>query len=77
MRYCGERCFTHQARAQTRQLAFARVRKPQEQFFCNGAIEHPVAEEFESLVVRRAVAAMGQRLLQQRGVGEVVADALL
>jgi hypothetical protein len=35
--------------------------------------EHPVAEEFEPLVILRALAAMGQRALEQVQVGRRVA----
>ena len=41
------------------------------------ASQHAVAQEFETLVVRRAGTAVRQRLLEQRGVGEAVAESTL
>ena len=66
----GKRLLVDQVGAQPRQLAFGQRGKPLIEFERHDAIEHAVAEKLEALVVGRAVAAVGQRLPQQFGVGE-------
>jgi hypothetical protein len=56
------------------QLALAQRRETAEQVLGDDAIEDAVAQEFQPLVVLRAAAAMGQRLLEQRGIGKAVAE---
>ena len=59
------------------------LRKGAEQHVGDDEAEHMVAEEFEPLIAAGAIARPGQRgdmrqrLLEQRGILEVVADALL
>ena len=73
----GERFLADQAGADARQLAFGQLRDGAEQQLGDRAAEHAVAEELEPLVVRRAEAAVRQRLREQRGILEAVADAPL
>ena len=63
--------------AHARQVAFVGVAEAIEQQARDDEAEHGVAEKFEPLVVVGAEAAMGQRALQEAGIGEAVADALL
>jgi hypothetical protein len=42
----------------------------------HGATQDPVAEEFQPLVVVRAVAAVRQRPLEETGIGEGMAEQL-
>jgi hypothetical protein len=70
-----QRFFAHQARAQLGQPAFGELREARVELVGHGASEDAVAQEFEPLVVRRAEAAVGQRLLKEAGVGEPVPEA--
>ena len=64
-----------------RQLALGRLGKGFEQHLGDDEAEHAVAEELEALVAVRcgeaAALAMGQRRLEQFGVGEAVAEPAL
>ena len=64
----------HKARAQARELAFGKLREARIEHFGDRAAEHPVAEEFEALVVLGSATAVGQRLLEQGAVAETVAE---
>jgi hypothetical protein len=75
-RHAGQRFFPHQAGAQLGQLAFLQLREARVELVGDRAAEHAVAEEFEPLVVLRAVAAVGQRPLEETGIGELVAQQL-
>jgi hypothetical protein len=59
-----------------RQLAFGELREALVELVRNGAAEHAIAQEFESFVVCRAVAAVRQRLLGEARVGEGVTEQL-
>jgi hypothetical protein len=43
---------------------------------CNCAVEHTVAKKLQALIVREAMAAVGQRLAQQRWLVEDIANFL-
>ena len=75
-RYLHQRLLAHQARAELGQLAFGELRETPVELIRDGAAEHAVAEEFQPFVVRRAVAAMRQRLLGEARIGEGVAEQL-
>src|SRR5439155_3356456 len=76
-RQLRERLLAHQARAKSRELALREPRKALVELGRHGAAEHAVAEELESFVVLRAVAAVGQRLLEKLAPREAVAEPLL
>src|SRR5580765_7338668 len=65
----------HEACAQARQLAFVGLRKFLEQKLGDDHIDQRVAEEFESFVVARPGAAVGQRAFAQSRVAETVGNA--
>jgi hypothetical protein len=65
----------YQARPQTREISFGQLRKRAKQLRSDDAIKHAVAQELEPFVVGSTVAAMGQRLAQQVGAVEWVADS--
>ena len=67
----------HEVGAHPGQVAFVGAAEAVEQQARDGQAQDGVAEELEALVVVGAEAAVGQRPLQQRRVGEAVADALL
>ena len=67
----------HQVGADPGQVALVGIAEAVEQQAGDGQAEHGVAEELETLVVVGAEAAVGQGPLQEAGVGEAVADALL
>ena len=69
-----QRLLAHQARAQLGQLAFGELREARVELVGDRAAEHAVAEEFEPLVVVRAVAPMGERPLEEACVGEPVSQ---
>ena len=75
-RHAGQRLLAHQARAQLGQLAFGKLREARVELVGDRAVEHAVAEKFEPFVVRRAVTAMRQRLLEEPRIGEAVAQQL-
>ena len=50
---------------QTRQLAFGHVWKSQKQDFGHGVIQNGVADEFQALIVARAITTMCQSFMQQ------------
>ena len=52
-------------------------RKALEQAVRDDRIEYGIAEELESLIVRRTVAAVCQCRLQKRTIPELVAESLL
>ena len=56
------------------QITLGQIRVGFEQVFGDGAVEHAVAEKFQSLVVIRAVAAVRQCPLQQLWLHEAIAD---
>jgi hypothetical protein len=60
-----------------RQLALRQIREARVQRLRHHAAEDAVTQEFEPLVVRRAVTAMRERLLEQRAVAKSVTDASL
>ena len=77
----GAGLLAHEIGEAARQLAFVGLRKGAEQHVGDDEAEDVVAEEFETLVAVDAGAARGgrdvrQRPLEQRLVGEVIADAL-
>ena len=67
----------HQVGADAGQVALVGVAEAVEQEAGDGQAQDGVAEELETLVVVGAEAAVGQGPLQEAGVGEAVADALL
>jgi hypothetical protein len=74
LRHRRERLLAHQARAQLGQLAFGELREARVELVGDRAAEDAVTEEFEPLVVVRAVAAMRQRLLEEPCVCELVSQ---
>src|SRR5207253_10405091 len=76
-RQLGERLGAHQARAQPRELSLGQRGVAAVELLGDGAAEHAVAQEFEPFVVQRAVAAVRQRLLEQLGFREAVAERAL
>ena len=69
--------FAHEARAQARKLALPQGLESRVQLGGDDAVEDAVAEELQALVVRSAVAAVRQRLLEQPGIPEAVAQRVL
>ena len=73
----------HEIGEPARHFAFVGLRKGAKQHVGHDQAEHMVAEKFEPLIAAGAVARsgergnVGERLLEQRGVLEAVADALL
>jgi len=74
LRDLGQRLLAHQARAQTRQVAFAGAGKFAVQPLREQQVEHGIAEELETLVVRAFGAAMRERDDEQRGIARFVAQ---
>ncbi|MNN89584.1 hypothetical protein D3C81_2074200 [compost metagenome] len=70
----GQRGLAHQFGAGPGQRAFVGTRPAQVKRLGDQQVDHAVAEELQPLVVRRAGAAVGQRLRQQRRIGEIMAD---
>ena len=58
----------------SRQIAFGKIGKMPKSKSGDCAVEHTVTKKFEALVVRQAMTAMSQRLTQQLGPVEDVAD---
>ena len=56
------------------QLAFGELREARVELVGDRAAEHAVAEEFQPLVVVRAVAAVGERPFEQARVAERVSE---
>ena len=73
----GQGLLLHQIGAQPRQFAFLEAGEAPVQLVRNTAVEDAIAEKFKALVMRRAVAAMGQRLLQQGRLRKAVAQFAL
>ena len=69
--------FAHEVGAHARQVAFVGIAEALEQQARDDQAEDGVAEKLEALVVVGAVAAVGQRALQQGRIAEPVTDALL
>ena len=69
-----KRILLDEVRAYARQLAFRSRGKPLVERERDDEAEHGIADEFEPLVVRSAVAAVGQRLGEQARIVEDVAD---
>jgi len=59
------------------QVALVGIAEAVEEQARDDQAEDGVAEEFEALVVIRAIAAMSERSFHQRRIGETMADALL
>ncbi len=74
-RQLGQRLLIHQSRAQAGQVTFGQCGEMLEQQAGNDEIQQSVAEEFQALVMRHAVTAMGQRLLKQRRIAELVTQS--
>ena len=74
LRDLGQRLLAHEARAQARQVAFARDREFAVQAFGQQQVEHRVAEELEPLVVGAFGAAMRERDDEQRAVARRIAQ---
>ena len=72
-----QRLLAHQVGAQARQIALPEAGEPAVELGGDDAIEDAVAEELEALVVGRAVAAVRQRLREQRGCAKPVTQARL
>src|SRR6185436_1843521 len=70
-----QRLLAHQARAQSRQVAFAGAGKFAVQPLREQQVQHRVAEEFETFVVRPVGTAMRERYDEQRTVARLVAQA--
>src|SRR3546814_275064 len=68
------RGLAYQRGAGTGQRALIGTRPAQIQRFGRNAVEQGIAEEFLPLVMPTASAAMGQRLFEQRRIGELVAS---
>ena len=67
----------HEMGANAGQVALVGAAEAVEQQARDDQAQDRVAEEFEALVVVGAEAAVGQRPLQEAGVGKAVSDALL
>ena len=65
LRYFIQRLLFDQVGTQARQIAFVQFGIALIQQMRHGAIEHTVAEKLQAFVMRRAVAAVGQRLMQE------------
>ena len=80
-RHLGARFLAHEIGEAARHFAFVGLRKGAKQHVGHDEAEHMIAEEFEPLIAAGAVARAGQRgnvgerLLEQRGILEAVADA--
>ena len=68
-RQLGQRGTTDQRGTQTRHFAFTGLRKALVDEFGHQQIQQGIAKKFEPLIVWPPGAAMGQRLLQQTGIG--------
>ena len=80
-RHVGAGLAPHQIGEPARQLALVRLGKGAKQHVGDGEAEHVVAEEFEALIAAAAARAgerrdVRQRAVEQRLVGEAVADPL-
>jgi hypothetical protein len=73
----GKRRLVHERGAKPREVAFGKLREALVEERGDGAVEQAVAEEFEALVVDGAVAAVGEGLPGEAGIGEGMADAAL
>jgi hypothetical protein len=74
IRQFGQGLLPHQAGAQARQLTLLQLAESLVQLVRDAAIEDAVAEKLDALVVRGAVAAMGECLQQQGRLCETVAE---
>ena len=76
----GERLAAHQAGVALGERALALAREAGHQQVGDHEVEHAIAEELEALVAAPRAprgadrAAVGQRLAEQRGIGEAMAD---
>ncbi len=78
--FCGDfrkRRILDQRRTQPAQVTFRRERMGTKNHFGNDEIEDGVAEELESFVAGARSAAVRQRLLEQSGIVEYVAQRFL
>src|SRR5690606_7679322 len=75
LRDAGEGLLVDEVRAQAREVALRQAREARIELQRDDAVQNAVAEELEPLVVRGAVATMGQRPAQQLGIVETVADS--
>src|SRR5205085_12558211 len=64
----------HELRAKARQAPFGELREALEELLGDGAAEEPVADEFQPLVVLGGEAAMRERLLEELGPPEAIAE---
>src|SRR5256885_1972041 len=64
----------HELRAKAGQTAFGELREALEQLLGDGAAEQAVADEFQPLVVVGGEAAMRERLLEELGPPEAIAE---
>ena len=76
-RHFGTRHAGHQHDEALRQLPFAFLRELRAQPIGNDQAEHAVAEEFEPLIARSALAAMGQRAAKQGNVARLMAERVV
>src|SRR6267143_704158 len=67
----------HQLRAQPRQVSLGKLVEALEQLGRDHAVQNPVAQELQSLVVKGAETAVRERPQQQLGPGKTVSDLLL
>ena len=67
----------HEVGAHAREVAFVGAGEAVEQQPRDGQVQHRVAQELEALVVVGAEAAVRERALEQRALGELVAEPLL
>src|SRR6185503_4278119 len=67
----------YQVRAQPRQVSLGKLAEVLEELGRDHAVENAVAEELQPLVVRRAMAAVGESLREQLRPGKTVSDMLL
>ena len=66
----------HEASELAREVALVGIRQGRVEALGHREPEHPVAEEFEPLVILRRLAAVGQRALIGRDVGGAAAEGL-
>src|SRR5699024_7116362 len=70
----GKRGFAHQARSQSREITFRRLRVTPEHGLADHEIEQAVTEEFQPFVIAAAGTAVRECRLEQLAVFELVAD---
>ena len=73
----SQHAFIYQSRAHPRQLAFRQFWKRVKQHPRHGIVQNRIADKFKTLIVFGIVAAVGQSLLKQLHIAELIAQTLL